>query len=164
MENRFIKSLEECSKKQSGKIKNIINQARIEIEKCNDIYQPGKARKYQLEISEQAMKMIKSVQNEYLLDCQKVLQKHELELRVEDDTKKEMNNVDRLLEEITKMNHIQMTQIQCQSMTTEELFALAKDNNDQVVVDIIKASILGRADITTNDKMQARQLKASPNL
>ena len=160
MENKYIQSLVECSNKQKGKIRDIINKARLEIERCNDIYQPGKCRKYQLEISEKAMKAISAIQNEYLLDCQRVLQHHELELRVADDNKKEMSNVDRLLEEITKMNKINMTQIQCQAMTIEELFAIGKDNNDQVVVDIVKANILSRPDVNTQDKMSARQLKA----
>ena len=160
MENKYIQSLVECSNKQNGRIKDIINKARMEIEKCNDIYQPGKCRKYQLEISEQAMKMIQSIQHEYLLDCQRVLQHHELELRVAEDNKNDKNNVDRLLDEITKMNKIQMTQIQCQAMTVEELFSLAKDNNDQVVVDIVKANILSRQDVNPQDRISARQLRA----
>ena len=63
--NKFIDIISKEEEKYNGKIVEILNNAKIKMSECEDLYQPKAVSKYQRQIVKQAVDQVETIRQQF---------------------------------------------------------------------------------------------------
>ena len=134
--NRYNGLLDPIEKKYEGKIIEILNDARIKLSECDDMYMKEKANKYKLPIIDEAMKAIGEIQNNYVNQANDILEAERAKLNSKPADNK--TNTEKLLAAINLQNRIKLNEYKYGNMNIQELLAAGAETESEIDLQQIK--------------------------
>ena len=157
--NKFMDIITSEEQKYDGQIIKILNESKIKIQECEDIYQPKAVAKYQRQIVKETVDKVNTIRNEFFKQCADKLDAEQAKLNGagKADTR---TNTEKLLDAITLQNKMQLQAMDLKFMDDNELVQLGKETADTVYLKQIKCELLDRSTKLEGTEAQALRLTA----
>ena len=155
--NKFIDIITEIEKKYDGQIVQLINNSKVKMSECEDIYQPKAVNKYKRQIVKETVDQVESIRQQFFKDVADKLDAEQAKLNGagKADTR---TNTEKLLDAITLQNKMQLTAMDLKFKDTSELINMGKEVADDVILKQIKCELLERSEKMDN-KTEAQTLR-----
>lgn len=157
--NKYWDKAKEVECKYNGVLKQLMNNCRKEVIEAGEIYNEKAVVKKQQEIVAKYIKEINRVQEAYINDMEKMIEHEALMIRAMQDDKPK-DNVTRLIEAMELNNKIALNNIKFATMSDEQLYKLAQNNQSELECDMIRAELYKRAE----GKENVAELKLRANM
>lgn len=134
--NRYNGLLDPIEKQYEGKIIEILNNTRVRLSECDDMYVEEKVNKYKLPIIDEAMKAIGEIQNNYVNQANDIL---EVERKKLNASKPDIrSNTEKLLDAINLQNRLKINELKYGNMNIQELLAAGAETESEIDLQQIK--------------------------
>lgn len=155
-ENKYMKILNECEKPYENKIIDILNNAKMEIQRCGDMYNKSAAPKYQREIIKKAVKDVDDIRQAYLRDVADKLDSEAEKLKASKSNNK--SNAEKLLDEIAELKRIELMKMQYNVLNDQDLIKIGRDTEDNIELTVVKSMLMDRANkITDKEQFEVKK-------
>lgn len=133
--NRYNGLLDPIGKKYEGQIVEILNNARIRMSECDDMYSKN-VNKYKYAVIDEAMNDIGKIQSDYINNCKNVLETERKKLNAsKPDTR---SNTQKLLDAINLQNRIKLNEYKYGNMNIDELLDIGAETESELDLQQIK--------------------------
>ena len=133
--NRYNGLLDPIEKKYEGQIVEILNNARIRMSECDDMYSKN-VNKYKYAIIDEAMNDINNIQTDYVNNCKNVLETERAKLNSKPADNK--TNTEKLLAAINLQNHLKLNEYKYGNMNIDELLDIGTETESELDLEQIK--------------------------
>lgn len=155
-ENKYMKILSECEKPYENKIIDILNSAKMEVQRCSDMYNREAAPKYQREVIKKAVKDVDNIRQSYLKDVADKLDGEAAKLKVPKSNNK--SNAEKLLDSIEELKRIELMKMQYSVLNNQDLIAIGRDTEDNIELTVVKSMLMDRANkITDKEQFEVKK-------
>ena len=155
-ENKYMKILAECEKPYENKIIDILNNAKMEVQRCGDMYNREAAPKYQREVIKKAVKDVDNIRQAYLRDVADKLDGEAAKLKVPKSNNK--SNAEKLLDSIEELKRIELMKMQYSVLNNQDLIAIGRDTEDNIELTVVKSMLMDRANkITDKEQFEVKK-------
>ena len=139
--NRYNGLLDPIEKKYEGQIVEILNNARIRMSECDDMYSKN-VNKYKYAVIDEAMNDIGEIQTDYVNNCKNVLETERKKLNA--STPVTRSNTEKLLDAINLQNRLKINDIKYGNMNIDELLDIGAETESELDLQQIKYIALGK--------------------
>ena len=133
--NRYNGLLDPIEKQYEGKIIEILNNARIRMSECDDIYSKN-INKYKYPIIDEAMNDIGKIQTDYVNQAKNLLETERKKLNSKPADNR--SYTERLLDAINLQNRIKLNEYKYGNMNIDELLAEGAETESELDLEQIK--------------------------
>lgn len=133
--NRYNGLLDPIEKQYEGKIIEILNNARIRMSECDDMYSKN-VNKYKYAVIDEAMNDIGEIQTDYVNNCKNVLETERKKLNSKPADNR--SNTEKLLDAINLQNRIKLNEYKYGNMNIDELLDIGTETESELDLEQIK--------------------------
>ena len=160
--NRFIQIMMDNEQPYEGRIKGILNEARIKLSEAKDIYIEDKLSKYEDRIIREAMKDIEAIQQDYLKTTAQLLDNEQY--KISHPQQITLSNTEKLLNEIRKSNQLQINSLKIKSMSNEDIIQSCIENPSEEYVLQAKSELNMRANSIQDERLASELRNTAKSL
>lgn len=145
--NRYNGLLDPIEKQYEGKIIEILNNTRVRLSECDDMYSKN-VNKYKYAVIDEAMNDIGEIQTDYVNNCKNVLETERKKLNASKPDNR--SNTEKLLDAINLQNRLKLNDLKYGNMNIQELLAEGAETESEIDLQQIK--------YIANSKVNAAQM------